>query len=174
LRRVADQENDDASHPSFYEGRLLVEILSWDWGLHLGVSRVGPRKDRFQGGLDRVRTIRLEGRIQAPREHRGRGIKVGVTPFGPEMRFGGALESVGSLHLFRSTPGARACEASLLLPEADLALLAVALSTTTRYLHIWTPGLDVEVARITDYSLSSSIGEKVKPWAGLDCAGDGV
>lgn len=85
------------------------------------------------------------------------------------MRFSPrGLQSVGSLHLFRSSPDTRDYEVSLLLPEADLALLAVALSTTTRYLHIWTPGLDVEVARITNYSLSATIGEKVKPWAGLD------
>jgi hypothetical protein len=165
---MADHDDDGAAHPSFLGGRVLVEILSWDWRLHLGVSRVGPRKYRFQGGLDRVRTIWLEGRIQAPQQHRGRNIKVGFTPFGPEMRFGGEPKSVGSLHLFRSAPDARDWEASLLLPEADLPMLAIALSTTTRYLHIWTPMLDVEVARVTNYSLSASLGEKVKPWAGLD------
>ncbi len=56
----------------------------------------------------------------------------------------------------------------MLLPEADLTMLAIALSTTTKYLHIWTPGLDVEVARVTNYSLSADLGEKVKPWAGVD------
>jgi len=47
-------------------------------------------------------------------------------------------------------------------------MLGIALSTATRYLHIWTPGLDVEVARVTNYSLSANLGEKVKPWAGLE------
>ena len=110
----------------------------------------------------------MEGRVQAPQEHRGRDIKVRFTPFGPEMRFGGGLESAGSLHLFRSAPDARSWEASLLLPEADLPMLGIALSTTTKYLDVWTPGLDVEVARVTNYSLSASLGEKVKPWAGVD------
>lgn len=167
---MADQADSGALHPSFFEGRLLIEILSWDWRLYLGVSRVGPREYRFQGGLDRVRTIWVEGRIQAPQEHRGRDIKVGFTPFGPEMQFGGEPKSVGTLHLFRSTPDARDWEASLLLPEADLSMLAIALSTTTKYLHIWTPRLDVDVdvARVTNYSLSASLGEKVKPWAGLE------
>lgn len=165
---MADQEDDGALHPSFFEGRLLIEVLSWDWDLYLGVSRVGPRKYRFQGGLDRVRTIRVEGRVQARQEHRGRDIKVRFTPFGPEMRFGGGLESVGSLHLFRSAPDARDWEASLLLPEADLTMMAIALSTTTKYLHIGASALDVEVARVTNYSLSASVGEKVKPWAGIE------
>lgn len=166
---MADHEDEGASHPSFYKGRVLVEILSWEWSLHVGLSRVGPRKYRFQGGLDLVRTITVVGRIQAPQEHRGRDIHVEVYPIGRQIRFGRrGLQSVGSLKLPGSAPDPRGCEASLLLPEADLALLAVALSTTARYLHIWTPGLDTEVARITDYSLSSSIGDKVKPWAGLD------
>lgn len=69
---------------------------------------------------------------------------------------------------FRSAPKPRAYEASLMLPEADLPMLAIALSTTTRYLDIWTPGLDVDVARITNYSLSATVGDKVKPWAGVD------
>jgi hypothetical protein len=154
--------------PSFFEGRVLIELLSWDWGLYVGLSRIGPRKYRFQGGLDLVRTITLEGRIQAPWEHRGRDIQVHVRPFGPKMRFGRrGLGSVGSLQMLRSASEARGCEGSLLLPEADLALLAIALSSTTRYLHIWTCGLDAEVARITSYSLSSMIGDKVKPWAGM-------
>jgi hypothetical protein len=165
---MTDQEDAGALHPSFFDGRLLVEIVSWEWGFYLGVSRVGPRKYRFQGGLDRVRTIDVVGRIQAPQEDRGRRVRVIFTPFGPEMRFGSGLESVGSLHLFRSASEARDWEANLLLPEADLTMMAIALSTTTRYLHIWTPGLDVEVARVTNYSLSASLGEKVKPWAGVD------
>ena len=165
---MADQADNGALHPSFFEGRLLIEILSWDWRLYLGVSRVGPREYRFQGGLDRVRTIWVEGRIQAPQEHRGRDIKVIFTPFGPEMRFGGEPKSVGSLFLFRSAPEPRDYEANLLLPEADLPMLGIALSTTTRYLHVWTSALDVEVARVTNYSLSANLGEKVKPWAGLD------
>jgi hypothetical protein len=165
---MADQEDDGAAPSTLYDGHLLVEILSWEWGFYLGVSRVGPREHRFQGGLDRVRTIWVEGRIQAPQAHRGRNIKVGFTPFGPELRFGGGLKSVGSLFLFRSAPDSRDWEASLMLPEADLPMLGIALSTTTKYLHIWTPSIDVEVARVTNYSLSASLAEKVKAWAGLD------
>jgi hypothetical protein len=168
-RRMETEDEGTALHPSFFEGRLLVDILSWEWNLSVGLSRVGPRKYRFQGGLDLVRTIRLEGRIQAPQEHRGRDIEIDVYPFGRDLRFGRrGLKSVGSVAPFGSATERSSCRASLLLPEANLAFLAVALSTTARYLHIWTRELNVEAASITDYSLSSMIGDKVKSWAGVD------
>ena len=116
---MTERADDRPLHPSFFEGRVLVDILSWEWGFSLGVSRIGPRKYRFQGGLDRVRTIKLKGRIQAPQEHRGRDVQVYVYPFDSKMRFSlRGLQSVGSLHLFRSAPAPRDYEASLMLPEA--------------------------------------------------------
>lgn len=164
---MADHANDRPLHPSFFEGRVLVEILSWEWALGVGVSRFAPHKRRSQPGLDISRTIWVQGRIQAPQQDRGRDIRVLFYPFGPDILSGKSV-SVGALSLFRSAPEPRDYdEASLLLPEADLAMLAIALSTTTKYLHIWTSGLDVDVARITNYSLSATIGKKVKPWAGV-------
>ena len=162
------EDEGAALHPSFFEGRVLVEILSWDWGLFVGLSRVGPPKYRFQGGLDLVRNISLVGRILAPQEHRGHDIRVNVSPFGPEMRFGRrGLDRVGWFYLPRSAPDQRGYSASLLLPEADLTLLAVALSSTTKYLHLWTFDLDIDQANVRDYGLSSTISDKVKPWAGV-------
>ena len=162
---TAGEDNASLS-PRFFEGRVLIEILTWDWNLSVGLSRIGPRKYRFQGGLDLVRTIRLEGRIQAPQEHRGHDIQVDVSPFGPEMRFGRrGLKCVGWFDLPFEAHGYRA---KLLLPEADLTLLAVALSATTKYVHIWTRALDADDTRIHNYALSSTISEKVKPWAGVD------
>lgn len=164
-----ETEEGAALSPSFFEGRVLIEILSWDWGLFVGLSRIGPRKYRFQGGLDLVRNISLEGRILAPQEHRAHDIRVDVSPFGPEMRFGRrGLKCVGWFELPHPAPEPRGYRAKLLLPEADLALLAVALSATTKYLHIWTRALDADDTRIKNYSLSSTIGDKVKPWAGVD------
>ena len=72
--------------PSFFEGRFLIEILSWDWPLYLGMSSKNvPRKYTFQGGLDYVRAIDVEGRILAPVEYRGQTIRVHISPFGPEV-----------------------------------------------------------------------------------------
>lgn len=159
-----------ALDPSFFEGRLLIEILTWDWTLHVGLShKHTPRKDRFQGGLDLVRSIDLEGRILAPQEHRGHDVRVHFSPFGPRIRFGRrGLDRVGWFYLPRTSPEQRGYSASLLLPEADLTLLAVALSSTTKYLHLWTFDLDIDQANVSDYGLSSTISDKVKPWAGVE------
>lgn len=154
--------------PSFFEGRVLIEILSWEWQLGVGLSRIGPREYRFQGGLDLARTITMEGRIQAPQEHRGRDIEVSIYPIHRRMRFGRlGRKSVGSVQLFSSAPEPGSRRAILLLPEMDLPMLAVALSTKLKYLDLWTRGLDVEVAKVTNYGFSSTIGDKVKPWAGM-------
>lgn len=166
---MADQKDDGALHPSFFAGRVLIEILSWEWALGVGLSRIGPREYRFQGGLDLARTITMEGRIQAPQEHRGRDIEVGIYPIHRRMRFGRlGRKSVGSVRLSNSAPEPGGCRANLLLPEMDLPMLAVALGAKFRYLHLWTRGLDVEGARVTNYGFSSTIGDKVKPWAGVD------
>jgi hypothetical protein len=163
------EDEGAALNPSFFKGRMLVEILSWEWVLGVGLSRIGPRKYRFQGGLDLARTITMEGRIQAPQEHRGRDIEVSIYPIHRRMRFGRfGLKSVGSVQLLSSAPEPGGCRANLLLPEMDLPMLAVALSTKLRYLDLWTRGFDVEVARVTNYGFSSTIGDKVKPWAGVD------
>lgn len=163
------EDNGPALSPGFFEGRVLIEILSWEWVLGVGLSRIGPRQYRFQGGLDLSRTITMEGRIQAPQEQRGRDIEVGIYPIHRRMRFGRlGRKSVGSVQLSNSAPEPGGCRANLLLPETDLPMLAVALSTKLRYLHLWTRGIDVEAARVTNYGFSSTIGDKVKPWAGVD------
>ena len=169
-RRVGTEDRGGAAlDPSFFEGRLLIEILTWDWTLHVGLShKHTPRKDRFQGGLDLMRSIDVEGRILAPQEHRGHDVCVHFSPFGPRMRFGRrGLDRVGWFYLPRSAPEQRGYSASLLLPGADLTLLAVALSSTTKYLHLWTFDLDIDQANVRDYGLSSTISDKVKPWAGV-------
>jgi hypothetical protein len=78
------------------------------------------------------------------------------------------LDRVGWFYLPRSAPEQRGYSASLLLPEADLTLLAVALSSTTKYLHLWTFDLDIDQANVSEYGLSSTIADKVKPWAGAE------
>jgi len=169
-RMESEDEGDGVLDPSFFNGRLLIEILAWDWKLHVGLShKLTPRKYRFQGGLDLVRTIDLECRILAPREHRGHNVRVHFSPFGPRTRFGRrGMDRVGWFYLPRSAPEQRGYSASLLLPEADLTLLAVALSSTTRYLHLWTFDLDIDQAKVSNYGLSSTIADKVKPWGGVE------
>jgi hypothetical protein len=170
-RRVEIEDGGGAAlDPSFFNGRLLIEILAWDWRLHVGLShKHTPRKYRFQRGLDLVRSIHLEGRILAPQEHRGHDVRVHFSPFGPRMKFGrGGMDRVGWFYLPRSAPEQRGYSASLLLPEADLALLGVALNSRTKYLHLWMFDVDIDQAKVRDYGLSSTISDQVKPWAGVE------
>jgi hypothetical protein len=162
---MADQGDGGPLHPSFFEGRILVEVLSWDFQLHVGLStELTPPKDRFQGGLNYVRHIDLSGRILAPREHRARSITVHLSPFGPKMRFGRRdMDEVGQLYL----PSAARPEfrTTLLIPEGALTTTATCLSSVWKYLHIWTFDPDDEEASVRSYSFSATISEKVRPWA---------
>ena len=149
-----------------FEGRLLVEVLTWDCRLHVGLStELTPRKDRLQGGLNYVRSIDLSGRILAPREHRGRSITVHLSPFGPKMRFGPReMDEVGRLYL--PAPAARPeFRTTLLIPEDALTTTVVCLSSVWKYLHIWTFDPDEEEASVRAYSFSADVAEKLKGWA---------
>lgn len=48
---MADQKDDATLDPGFFEGRLLVEILMWDWPLHVGLSTsLTPRSTESKAG----------------------------------------------------------------------------------------------------------------------------
>jgi hypothetical protein len=48
------------------DGRLLIEIVSWDVSLHVGLSSPEtPQESRFQGGLSYVCDVNLDGRVVA-------------------------------------------------------------------------------------------------------------
>ncbi|MDB5453842.1 MAG: hypothetical protein JWO33_2420 [Caulobacteraceae bacterium] len=76
-RAVSDDPKWNAAlDPTFFEGRLLIDILSWNWNLHVTVpSEGGPqRSNEFEYGRD----FTISGRVRAPREVRGKSIKVPV------------------------------------------------------------------------------------------------
>src|SRR4051812_48264554 len=99
--------------PGFFDGRLLVEIEAWDGNLHVGLSSDGtPPEYRFQGGLNYTRGFDIQGRIAAPGAYRGRTIRIWLSPFGSDMRFGpDAMDEVGQLHSFSPSPQARGISA---------------------------------------------------------------
>ena len=71
--------------PSFFNGRLMVEIEGWNWALTVGLSHPStPPRYRFQGGLMYTRGIDIAGRIRAPSIHRGKQIR--IFPEGAQMR----------------------------------------------------------------------------------------
>jgi hypothetical protein len=61
--------------PSFFKGRVMVEIEEWNWALTVGLSH--PRaiaRQRFQGGLSYVRSFGIRGLIRAPGNLRSKAI----------------------------------------------------------------------------------------------------
>jgi hypothetical protein len=89
--------------PGFFDGRFLVGINSWDATLHVGLSSdLHPPELRFQGGLAYIRGYDLEGYVVAPKAHRARRVRVNVSTFGEDIRFGpGEMDEVGQLYSIR-------------------------------------------------------------------------
>jgi hypothetical protein len=164
---MPNQERDAALDPSFFAGRMLVEILTWDWPLHVGLStKLTPRKYRVQGGLNLGRSIDIAGRIVAPREQRDSNIRVMLLPFGPKISFGpGNMDEVGRIYLPNTAAARAGFRATLMLPEDALPTTAVCFSSVWKHIHIWTFDTDEEEARVRHYSFSATLSEQVRAWA---------
>ena len=167
------QIDDDSSPPQgdgSLEGRLLIEIKAWEGNLHLGLSsELTPLVYRFQGGLDYVRGFDLDCRVVAPKHLRGRLIRLRLSPFGPEMRFGPEeLDEVGQLNL--NPPEALKVDlmGTLFFPEAAMSAIATCLSTCWKYLHVWTFDERDDRAGVSAFSFSSSIHKNLEAWATSD------
>src|ERR1700744_3680418 len=94
-----DPQWNAARDPSFFDGRILIDIEAWDWNLRVAVSAPSTRlKSRFQRGLDYSRDFKLRGRVRAPRAVRGKSVDVTLSPFGSKVLFGrNGLKEVGRL-----------------------------------------------------------------------------
>ena len=79
------------------DNRLLIEILSWDWALHVGMAPDGvPQEHRHQGGLLYGRGLDIVGQIVAPERRHGQSVRVWIAPCSPDLAFGpGGLGDVG-------------------------------------------------------------------------------
>ena len=150
--------------PAIPDGRLLVEIEAWNGNLYLGLaSELTPQEYRFQGGLNYARGFDIEGRLVSPEQHRARSIRLNLSPFGPDMRFGpNHLDEVGQLHAHPPRPKKPDFSGTLLVPEDALSVIATCLSSTWRYVHIWTFDGDAERASISAYSFSSTVQEELR------------
>lgn len=159
-----DREGGPALDPGFFDGRLLVEIERWDASLDVRLSSESvPVEYRFQGGLNYVRGFDIDGQIVAPKAHRAKPIRVWLSPFGPEMRFGpGGIDEVGQV--YHPSPQKPDFRASLMVPEAALATAATCLASVWKYLHIWTFDEDAERASVSAFSFSSTIHKNLEPW----------
>jgi hypothetical protein len=163
---TVDDQSDALMDPTAFEHRLLIEIDAWDWPLHIGLSSESmPLEHRFQGGLSYVRSLELEGRIAAPKLHRGKTIRISLSPIGPEVRFGSdGLGLVGRLHIHPPALKAWDCSATLWMPEAALPTSAICLGSVWRYLHIWLLEGAQDVADVGAFSFSSTFHKNLEGW----------
>jgi hypothetical protein len=93
-----DPQWNAARDPRFFDGRILIDIETWDWNLRVAVSEPSKRlKSRFQG-LEYGRNFTIRGRVRAPSALRGKVLDVTLSPFGPKVLFGrNGLKEVGRL-----------------------------------------------------------------------------
>jgi hypothetical protein len=154
----------------FFEGRFMVEITQWDWNLYVGFSHEGvPIEHRFQGGLNYSRGIEIKGRIRAPRAHRGKPIRIWLSPVGPDVDFGvDGLDSIGRFYRRRSEADPSEYQVSLCLPESGLSPAISCLSSIWKYLDIWTVDDDDDEAPVAAFSFSASIHPNLVSWVGSE------
>jgi hypothetical protein len=166
----ADRTDHAALDPGFFDGRFLVEIDRWDGSLHVGLSTdTVPQEYRFQGGLSYVRGFEVDGRVVAPKAHRSKAIRIWISPFGPEVRFGSdKLNEVGQLYIRRPVPQKPDFSARLMIPEAALPMAATCLASVWKYLHIWTFDEDAERASVSAFSFSSTVHRNLDAWVAAD------
>jgi hypothetical protein len=157
-----------ALDPRFFDGRILVDILAWDWNLRVAV--VGPStrpKSRFQSGLDYGRDFKIQGRVRAPGALRGKTIEVTLSPFGPKVMFGrNGLQEVGRLSA--SASGDVDLATTLMLPESAIPSTATSLASIWKHLDLWTFDGTDDGARISAFSFSAAIPPNLLDWANAD------
>jgi hypothetical protein len=167
---MANDPNWNAAlDPRFFDGRILVDILAWDWNLRVAVAGPSARpKSRFQSGLIYGRDFQVQGRVRAPSALRAKSIDITLSPFGPKVLFGrNGLKEVGRLNV--GAPGEDIdFAATLMLPESAIPSTATSLASMWKHLDIWTFGETHEGARISAFSFAAEIHPNLLGWANGD------
>lgn len=158
----------DALDPTFFEGRLLIDILDWDWKLRIAVQAGATRRGGLSKGLTYGRDFVIRGRVRAPRELRGKAITVTLSPFGPKVKFGpGGLRQIGDLRI-PTAGGDCDLEATLMLPEDAIPATAAALATLWKNLQLITRNESAEGAEISHYFFGVHIHANLEAWANAE------
>jgi hypothetical protein len=134
--------------PTEQSGDCVVEILSWDGGLHLlPASDHMPKAHRFQGGLIYSSMIEIEGRVIAPERLAGRRMRVFLSKLERWhlSRRGGAHIGVLSDRTCELPGGG--LEASLFIPKDAWETAVECLSTIWRRLSL--SGVEHEDGKVT-------------------------
>ena len=170
MKEMSDAPQWNAAlDPSFFDGRILIDIRGWDWNLRVAVdgSSAAPAS-RFQGGLEYSRDFKIQGRIRAPAALRGTTIGVTLSPFGPKIQFGpNGLKEVGRLTVSAAGEGADLA-ASLMLPESAVPSTATSLASIWKHLDVWTFDETNEGARIRAFAFAADIHPNLLGWANGD------
>jgi hypothetical protein len=163
-----DQQPKGTLDPSFFEGRLMIDILAWDWNLRVAINPAARRPKALVHGLSYGRDFTIDGRLRAPRELRGRTMKVILSPFRPKVRFGrGGLQQVGTLKVLPPSADLD-FEAMLMLPEEAIATTATSLASTWKHLQILTFDEGHGGARASAYFFHASIHPNLEGWANAE------
>jgi hypothetical protein len=159
-----------ALDPAFFNGRFMVEIREWNWNFYLALSPPGvPVKYRFQRALNYSRGIEIIGKVRAPSLHRGKLMRIWLSPFGAKTIFGRkGLKWVGQFNRNYSDEFGCNFYAGLHLPEEALSPAITCLSSVWRFLDIWTTEDQGEEASVAAFSFSASIHPNLVDWAGAD------
>jgi hypothetical protein len=167
---TSEAPGNAAEDPGFFDGRFLIRINAWDWPLSVGLSSDPvPPEHRFQGGLRYTRTFDIDGEVAAPKEHRGRPVRVWVSPFSKDLRFGPEnYPEVGRFFLRHPEKGQKGLSMTILLPEDAITTTATCLASVWKYLHVWTVAADTEQARIKSYSFSADFHPNLEGWVNGD------
>ena len=148
------------------EGRLLVEIESWEWSPYVGISpEIVPIDERFQGGLLYTRGIEIAGRVRGSKDLGGLSIAIWVSPLSSEIVFSADLS--GDVGRFYRNPESKRADlsASLWFPEADLSNAITCLGANWRYIHIWLNGAEEEPTGVHAFTFSREIPTNLREWA---------
>ena len=161
-----DSRWNAASDPRFFDGRVLIDIQTWDWNLRVAVSEP-PRRliSRFQGGLDYSRDFKLRGCVRAPGAMRGKIVDVTLSPFGPKVVFGrNGLKEVGRLSDGVPEQGVD-LSATLMLPESAIPSTATSLASIWKHLDLWIVDATEEGAKVSAFAFSAAIHPNLAEWA---------
>ena len=153
-----DPQWNAARDPSFFDGRILIDIEAWDWNLRVAVSAPSTRlKSRFQSGLDYGRDFKIRGRVRAPSALRGSVLDITLAPFGPKVLFGrNGLKEVGQLGFGIPGQGSN-FSATLMLPESAIPSTAASLASIWKHLDLWTFDATDAGAKISAFAFSAAI-----------------
>jgi hypothetical protein len=155
-----------ALDPGFFDGRILLEITSWDCTYHLMPSPRGlPKEHRFQGGLSFSHGFELETRVVVPKGYPVDGFRLWLSTFDTEAKFGPKhRQSLGQL-VIQDASGVNAPRiGTLYIPEATLATVATCLASVWKYLHVWTFDEDDDGASVSAFCFSRDIHQNLSAW----------